>query len=184
MKAALICGITGQDGYLARLLLDRGYEVVGTSRDAQMSSFANLDRLGIRHRVRVVSMAINDFRSVFQILNQVRPDEVYNLAGLSSVALSFEQPVEALESITVGTPQSGREHPLPRLGNSFLQRRIQRVLWRYRGTGGRREHPFPSAQRLRRSQGGGILGDGQLPRGLRPVCLHGHPVQPRIAPAA
>src|SRR3989338_4660300 len=48
-------------------------------------------------------MAINDSRSVFQVLNQVRPDEGYNLAGLSSVALSFEQPVEALESITVGT---------------------------------------------------------------------------------
>lgn len=104
MKTALICGITGQDGsYLARLLLDHRYEVVGTSRDAQMSNFANLDRLGIRDRVRVMSMAINDSRSVFQVLSQVRPDEIYNLAGLSSVALSFEQPVEALESITVGT---------------------------------------------------------------------------------
>jgi len=104
MKTALICGISGQDGtYLARLLLDKGYEVVGTSRDAQMSGFANLGRLGILERVRVVSMAINDFRSVLQVLNQVRPDEVYNLAGQSSVALSFEQPVETLESITVGT---------------------------------------------------------------------------------
>lgn len=104
MKTALICGISGQDGtYLAKLLLDKGYEVVGTSRDAQMSGFANLDRLGIVERVRVVSMAINDFRSVLQVLNQTRPDEVYNLAGQSSVALSFEQPVETLESITVGT---------------------------------------------------------------------------------
>lgn len=104
MKTALICGISGQDGtYLASLLLDKGYEVVGTSRDAQMSGFANLGRLGILGRVRVVSMAINDFRSVLQVLNQARPDEVYNLAGQSSVALSFEQPVETLESITVGT---------------------------------------------------------------------------------
>ncbi len=104
MKTALICGIGGQDGaYLARLLLGRGYEVVGTSRDAQMSGFANLDSLGIRGRVRVVSMAMKDFRSVLQVLNQIRPDEVYNLAGPSPVALSFEQPVETLESITVGT---------------------------------------------------------------------------------
>lgn len=104
MKTALICGISGQDGtYLARLLLDKGYKVVGTSRDAQMSGFANLGRLGILERVRVVSMAINDFRSVLQVLNQVKPDEVYNLAGQSSVALSFDQPVETLESITVGT---------------------------------------------------------------------------------
>lgn len=104
MKTALICGISGQDGsYLARLLLEKGYEVVGTSRDAQMSSFVNLDMLGIRGDVRVESMAMNDFRSVLQVLNQARPDEVYNLAGQSSVALSFEQPVETLESITVGT---------------------------------------------------------------------------------
>jgi GDPmannose 4,6-dehydratase len=104
MKTALICGISGQDGpYLARLLLDHGYEVVGASRDAQMNRFSNLDRLGIRKYVRVVSMAMNDFRSVLQILSQTRPCEVYNLAGQSSVALSFEQPVETLESITVGT---------------------------------------------------------------------------------
>ena len=104
MKTALICGISGQDGsYLARLLLDKGYEVVGTSRDAQMSGFANLSKLGILGNVRVVSMAMNDFRSVLQVLSQIKPDEVYNLAGQSSVALSFEQPVETLESITVGT---------------------------------------------------------------------------------
>jgi GDPmannose 4,6-dehydratase len=104
MKKALICGIAGQDGsYLAQLLLQHGYEVVGTSRDAHMNEFGNLDKLGIRSRIQLVSMALNDSRSVLQVLNQVRPDEVYNLAGLSSVALSFEQPVEALESITLGT---------------------------------------------------------------------------------
>jgi GDPmannose 4,6-dehydratase len=76
---------------------------VGVSRDAQIRTFANLEKLGIRERVRLVSVALNDFRSVLQALNQVRPDEVYNLAGQSSVALSFEQPVETLESISVGT---------------------------------------------------------------------------------
>jgi GDPmannose 4,6-dehydratase len=104
MKTALICGISGQDGaYLARLLLDRGYEVVGASRDAQMSGFASLDQLGIRGRVRMVSVALNDFRSVLQVLRQAHPNEVYNLAGQTSVALSFEQPVETLESISVGS---------------------------------------------------------------------------------
>ncbi len=104
MKRALICGISGQDGaYLARLLLDKGYEVHGTARDAQMATFFNLDRLGIRGRVAVHSMALNDFRSVLQVLAKVRPDEVYNLAGQSSVGLSFDQPVETLESISVGT---------------------------------------------------------------------------------
>ena len=104
MKRALICGISGQDGaYLALLLLTKGYEVFGTSRDAQMSSFQNLRALGIRGNVRLESMAPNDFRSVLQVLTKVRPDEVYNLAGQSSVGLSFQQPVETLESISVGT---------------------------------------------------------------------------------
>lgn len=102
MKTALICGISGQDGaYLARLLLERGYNVVGASRDAQRTTFENLEKLGIRSRVRVVSVALNDFRSVLTVLSATDPDEVYNLAGQSSVALSFEQPVETLESISV-----------------------------------------------------------------------------------
>jgi GDPmannose 4,6-dehydratase len=104
MKKALICGISGQDGsYLARFLLDKGYEVYGTSRDAQMSSFRNLHFLGIFDSVRLESMAPNDFRSVLQILKKIQPDEIYNLAGQSSVGLSFQQPVETLESISVGT---------------------------------------------------------------------------------
>src|SRR5512139_3350059 len=102
-KKALICGISGQDGaYLARLLLEKGYEVHGTSRDAQVSSFHGLASLGIRDRVVLESMAINDFRSVLQTLSKVAPDEIYNLAGQSSVGLSFQQPVETLESISVG----------------------------------------------------------------------------------
>lgn len=103
-RTALICGISGQDGaYLAQLLLQKGYRVVGTSRDAQMSRFENLARLGIREAVETASMALNDFRSVLQVLAKYQPDEVYNLAGQSSVGLSFEQPVETLESISIGT---------------------------------------------------------------------------------
>jgi GDPmannose 4,6-dehydratase len=101
---ALILGVAGQDGcYLARLLLQKGYEVAGTSRDAMAASFANLDRLGIRSQVQLASMAINDFRSVLTVIQKHRPDEIYNLAGQTSVGLSFEQPVEAMESIAQGT---------------------------------------------------------------------------------
>jgi GDPmannose 4,6-dehydratase len=104
MPKALIFGISGQDGaYLAQLLLERGYEVHGTSRDAQVSKFGNLTRLGIRERVQAGSAAINDFRSVLQTLARVNPDEVYNLAGQTSVGLSFEQPMETLESVAIGT---------------------------------------------------------------------------------
>lgn len=100
---ALICGVSGQDGaYLAQLLLQKGYEVFGASRDAQMASFSNLKFLGINESVHKLSLAINDFRSVLQAIQQVEPDEIYNLAGQSSVGLSFEQPVETLESISIG----------------------------------------------------------------------------------
>jgi GDPmannose 4,6-dehydratase len=104
MTTSLICGVSGQDGaYLAGLLLKKGHIVYGTSRDAQISSFRNLEILGIKSQVNLRSMAINDFRSVLQIITKVQPDEIYNLAGQTSVGLSFEQPVETLESIAVGS---------------------------------------------------------------------------------
>ena len=104
MKRALVCGVGGQDGsYLAQLLLGKGYEVWGTSRDAQISSFSNLDHLGIRQSVTLRSMAPKDFRSVLTALYDCEPDEVYFLSGQSSVGLSFDQPAETLESICLGT---------------------------------------------------------------------------------
>jgi GDPmannose 4,6-dehydratase len=102
-KKALICGVSGQDGaYLSKFLLDKGYEVYGTSRDAQLSHFSGLSYLGIKDKVHVLSMSLTDFRSVLQVLTSVKPDEIYNLAGQSSVGLSFEQPVETMESISLG----------------------------------------------------------------------------------
>jgi len=100
----LICGATGQDGaYLSQLLLGKGYDVVGTSRDASMAPADNLKNFGIRDKVHLVSMEPHDFRRVLQVLKQEAPDEVCNLAGQSSVALSFEQPMETLESISLAT---------------------------------------------------------------------------------
>jgi GDPmannose 4,6-dehydratase len=103
-KRALICGISGQDGsYLAKLLLDRGYEVWGSSRDAELTSFANLHQLGIYDSVRLVSLNLRDTGSAIGLFRRIRPHEVFNLAGQSSVGLSFDQPVEAFESIALGT---------------------------------------------------------------------------------
>jgi GDPmannose 4,6-dehydratase len=104
MKVALITGVSGQDGaYLAKFLLEKGYRVVGTSRDAQMASFRNLTTLGIKDRIGLESIALNDFRSVLQVFTKTQPDEVYNLGGQSSVALSFELPMETQESVYLGT---------------------------------------------------------------------------------
>jgi GDPmannose 4,6-dehydratase len=103
-KTALICGVSGQDGsYLAALLLSKGYTVFGTSRDAQGSSFSNLRKLGIQDQITFLSMVPEDFRSVLVALRKSNPDEIYYLAGQSSVGLSFEQPAETIQSITMGT---------------------------------------------------------------------------------
>ena len=103
-KTALICGVSGQDGsYLAALLLSKGYTVFGTSRDAQGSSFSNLKKLGIQDQITFLSMVPEDFRSVLVALRKSNPDEIYYLAGQSSVGLSFEQPAETMQSITMGT---------------------------------------------------------------------------------
>ena len=103
-KTALICGVSGQDGsYLAALLLSKGYAIFGTSRDAQGSSFSNLRKLGIQDQITFLSMVPEDFRSVLVALRKSNPDEIYYLAGQSSVGLSFEQPAETMQSITMGT---------------------------------------------------------------------------------
>lgn len=101
-KIALIAGVTGQDGaYLAHHLLSMGYRVVGTSRDAHMADSSRLERLGILGDMELISLAPNDFRSVLKVVSSVQPHEIYNLAGQTSVGLSFEQPVECMESISV-----------------------------------------------------------------------------------
>ena len=103
-KRALICGISGQDGaYLARLLLAKGYQVTGTSRDAIAASLCNLTALGIRDQVGMVSMTIGDLGSVLSAVKTAAPDEIYNLAAQSSVGLSFQEPVETMQSIAIGT---------------------------------------------------------------------------------
>jgi GDPmannose 4,6-dehydratase len=102
-KIALICGVSGQDGtYLASLLLSKGYEVWGTSRDAQGSAFPGLQVMGIKDRVKLVSMVPEDFRSVLVAVKESQAEEVYYLAGQSSVGLSFEQPAETIQSAVMG----------------------------------------------------------------------------------
>lgn len=103
-KTALITGIGGQDGaYLAQLLLNKGYQVFGTSRDAGVSRSDSLVRLGVFGQVNLLSMAPHDFKSTLTAISKARPDEIYHLAGQTSVGLSFEQPSETIDSIIIGT---------------------------------------------------------------------------------
>ena len=101
MPTALITGITGQDGsYLAELLLDKGYRVVGVARRSSTSYF---ERIGhILDRVELVSADLLDQHSLTDAVRDARPDEVYNLAAQSFVQTSWTQPVLTGEFTALG----------------------------------------------------------------------------------
>lgn len=101
---ALILGITGQDGaYLSALLLNKGYEVVGTSRGVTITSNHKLASLSIENKIKILTLNIKSYDEVKKIISTHRPDEIYNLSGQTSVAQSFTNPLEAYESIVNGT---------------------------------------------------------------------------------
>ena len=101
---ALIFGISGQDGtYLSKFLLGKGYKVFGTSRNVPANNFNYLKKMNIKNDIEFSSVDLTDFKSVLRHISIIKPDEIYNLAGQTSVGLSFAQPVEALESITNAT---------------------------------------------------------------------------------
>ena len=93
MKKALITGITGQDGgYLAKLLLSKGYKVYGSQRRNTGKRYWRLDELGITDQIEFVDMDLSEPYNIEKVIDNVKPDEFYNLAAQSFVDLSFEQP--------------------------------------------------------------------------------------------
>jgi GDPmannose 4,6-dehydratase len=100
-KSALITGITGQDGsYLAEWLLEKGYQVSGMVRRASTENFQRLENL--RDRIQLLQGDLLDQTSIASVLDQVRPDEVYNLAAMSFVPTSWQKPVLTAEFTAVG----------------------------------------------------------------------------------
>jgi len=100
-KTALITGITGQDGsYLAELLLDKGYSVCGMVRRSSTENFQRIEHL--RDRLELYQADLLDQTSIAQLLEKVRPDEIYNLAAMSFVPTSWAQPVLTAEFTAVG----------------------------------------------------------------------------------
>jgi GDPmannose 4,6-dehydratase len=101
---ALIFGISGQDGtYLSQLLLNKGYKVFGTSRDSMANHFYNLKNINIKNDIEIATVNLTNFISVLKHIDIIRPDEIYNLAGQTSVALSFKHPFETMKSIVNAT---------------------------------------------------------------------------------
>ena len=93
-KKALITGITGQDGsYLAEFLLEKGYEVHGITRRISISNTARIDHLIAEHRIRLHDGDMSDGNSLYRIIAEVQPDEIYNLAAQSHVQNSFDVPI-------------------------------------------------------------------------------------------
>jgi GDPmannose 4,6-dehydratase len=100
-KTALITGITGQDGsYLAELLLEQGYRVCGMVRRASTENFQRIEHL--RGQIELLQADLLDQTSLARMLDQVRPDEVYNLAAMSFVPTSWQQPVLTAEFTALG----------------------------------------------------------------------------------
>ncbi|MCI5585117.1 MAG: GDP-mannose 4,6-dehydratase [Lachnospiraceae bacterium] len=108
MKTALITGITGQDGsYLAELLLEKGYKVYGLLRRGSTNTFERIqhligERLPEEKRVRLVYGDMTDSLNLVRILSEIRPDEIYNLAAQSHVAVSFDEPEYTANADGVG----------------------------------------------------------------------------------
>ena len=108
MKKALITGITGQDGaYLAELLLEKGYEVHGIKRRSSLFNTDRIDHLyqdphDSDQRFVLHHGDLTDSSSLIRIIQQVHPDEIYNLAAQSHVAVSFEEPEYSANSDALG----------------------------------------------------------------------------------
>lgn len=109
MKKAFVTGVTGQDGaYLAEFLLNKGYEVHGLKRRTSLFNTDRIDHLyegpEVRNRHFILHHGdLTDSSSLIRIIQQVRPDEIYNLAAQSHVAVSFEEPEYTANSDAIGT---------------------------------------------------------------------------------
>jgi GDPmannose 4,6-dehydratase len=102
-KTALITGIRGQDGaYLAKLLLEKGYEVWGADRRHGNSENWRLRELGIEKDVKIIYMDLLELTNIIRAIEKIKPDEIYNLAAQSFVGASFEQPILTSEIDAIG----------------------------------------------------------------------------------
>jgi len=104
MKKALITGVTGQDGsYLSEFLLDKGYEVYGMVRRSSIIKRERIDHLRGNDKFKLLYGDLCDSSSINNIMQKVMPDEVYNLAAQSHVAISFEIPEYTGDATGLGT---------------------------------------------------------------------------------
>ena len=181
-KRAIITGITGQDGsYLAELLLDQGYEVTGIVRRLSHPNFERIAHLLDRIKLRPADLL--DELSLIRAIEENEPDEFYNLAAMSFVPASWDQPLLTGEFNAPGCDARARRSAARQSEDPVLPGLVERdVRQGARGAADRDDAVLP-AQPVRRVEGVRALHHRQLPRELRPVAVLGHPVQPRVAAA-
>lgn len=105
MKKAIITGVGGQDGaYLARYLIDLGYEVYGGYRRAVSPNFWRLNELGLLNEpnFHLVEFELTDPFNILSVVNEIRPEEIYNLAAQSFVGVSFKEPFHTASATGIG----------------------------------------------------------------------------------
>ena len=104
MKVALITGVTGQDGsYLAELLLEKGYYVIGLKRRSSLISTDRVDHIFTHEYFKMEYFDLNDVGCIYRLIAKYKPDEIYNLAAQSHVKVSFDIPEHTVDGIAMGT---------------------------------------------------------------------------------
>ena len=182
-KTALITGITGQDGsYLAELLLEKGYRVVGMTRRTSTEVHERIEH--IVDDVEIVSGDLLDQSSITSIVNEVRPDEIYNLAAQSFVPASWSQPVLTGEFTALGVTRVLEAIRQVDSGDSFLSSLELGDVRQGRRDAAERDDAVLSAQPVRRRESLRPLDHRELSRIVRALCLQRNLLQPRVARAA
>ena len=169
-RRALITGITGQDGsYLADLLVEKGYEVHGMVRRSSTETFERIEHL--RERITLHTGDLLDQRSLVDVLRTCEPDEIYNLAAMSFVAASWNQPVLTAEFSGVGVTRILEAMREASPGARFYQASSSEMFGKVLEVPQTEKTPFYPRSPVRRREGLRPLHHGQLPRELRPFCL-------------
>ena len=181
-RRAIITGITGQDGsYLAELLLEKGYEVIGITRRLSSPNYWRLEPL--LDRIRLVPADLLDQLSLIRVLADVKPHELYNLGAMSFVPASWDQPLLTGEFNAQGVTRvlEAVRHVDPSI--RVYQASSSEMFGKVREVPQSETDAVLSAQPVRRLESLRPLHHGQLSRELRAVCLLGHSLQPRVAAA-
>lgn len=142
-KVALITGIRGQDGaYLAKLLLEKGYRVIGGDRRSSEGDYWRLKELGIYKEVELVYFDLLELTNVMRVIEKYQPDEVYNLAAQSFVQASFEQPLLTSEVNALGVLRILEAIRKYSPGSKFYQASTSELYGKVREVPQREETPF------------------------------------------